>query len=160
VSERAIRSLLAESGRALPAQRTSVADETPTEQTTPETYLGYLRIANYAGSPLHANKLAPYTFPRQLGQSELAYEGAWKVEGERAVAGLGARLRIDFHARNVYIVLGGKGRVEELIDGKRTGVLDVTSDRLYTVLAGAHARDALLELRFSPGVEAYSFTFG
>jgi thiol-disulfide isomerase/thioredoxin len=160
VSERAIRSLLAENGRALPGRRTTVADQTPTEQTTPETYLGYLRIANYAGSPLHANKLASYAFPPQLGQSELAYGGAWKVGGERAVAGLGARLRIDFHARNVYIVLGGKGRVEELIDGKRTGVLDVAADRLYTVLSGSRTRDALLELRFSPGVQAYSFTFG
>jgi thiol-disulfide isomerase/thioredoxin len=160
VSERAIRSLLAENGRALPGRRTTVADRTPTEQTTPETYLGYLRIANYAGSPINPRSFVRYTFPRRLLQDDLAYGGTWNVEAERIVAGAGARLRLHFHARNVYIVLGGKGRVEELIDGKRTGVLDVTADRLYTVLSGARTRDALLELRFTPGVQAYSFTFG
>ena len=37
----------------------------------------------------------------------------------------------------------------------------VNADRLYT-LVDRHrsAETALLELRFSPGVEAYAFTFG
>jgi hypothetical protein len=37
--------------------------------------------------------------------------------------------------------------------------IDVDAERLYTVWSGAPRR-ALLELRFSPGVQAYSFTFG
>jgi hypothetical protein len=36
----------------------------------------------------------------------------------------------------------------------------VTADRLYTLVSGKKLREALLELRFSPGVEAYAFTFG
>jgi cytochrome c biogenesis protein CcdA/thiol-disulfide isomerase/thioredoxin len=159
-AERTVRALLAEGGGALPRGATAVADETPTELTTPETYLGYLRIADYAGSPLRPNRLTGYTLPERLAQNELAYGGAWKVERERAVAGLGARLRLHFHARHVYVVLGGRGTVERLVDGKPTGTLKVTTDRLYTVVTGKKARDALLELRFSPGVEAYSFTFG
>jgi cytochrome c biogenesis protein CcdA/thiol-disulfide isomerase/thioredoxin len=158
-SEQAIRSLLAEGG-SVPRGRTSVADRTPTELTTPETYLGYLRIADYAGSPIHPNRLVSYTLPAHLAQNELAYGGMWRIEGQRALAGRGARLRLHFHARNVYIVLGGKGRVAEVVDGKPIGTLDVTNDRLYTVLADPTLRDALLELRFSPGVQAYSFTFG
>jgi cytochrome c biogenesis protein CcdA/thiol-disulfide isomerase/thioredoxin len=159
VSEQAIRTLLAEGG-AVPPGRTDVADRTPTELTTPETYLGYLRIADYAGSPIHPNRLVPYSLPARLARNELAYGGLWRIESERAVTGAGARLRLHFRARNVYIVLGGKGSVDELVDGRRTGSFQVTSDRLYTLLSGAQARDALLELRFSPGVDAYSFTFG
>jgi cytochrome c biogenesis protein CcdA/thiol-disulfide isomerase/thioredoxin len=159
-SEAAIRSLLAEGGGRPPARMASVADRTPTEPTTPETYLGYLRIANYAGSPLHPNRLASYSLPRGLAQNELAYGGTWKVGPQSAAAGRSARLRLHFHAQNVYIVLGGKGRVDELVDGRRIGRLAVASDRLYTVLSGTKTRDALLELRFSPGVQAYSFTFG
>jgi hypothetical protein len=36
----------------------------------------------------------------------------------------------------------------------------VDAQRLYTVRASPHWEQGLLELRFSPGVEAYSFTFG
>lgn len=57
-------------------------------------------------------------------------------------------------------MLGGHGRVRALLDGRPVGVLRVDSKRLYTILEGKRPRDALLELRFSPGVEAYSFTFG
>ena len=41
-----------------------------------------------------------------------------------------------------------------------TRSLQVRSNRLYTVVDGSPPRGAVLELRFSPGVEAYSFTFG
>jgi hypothetical protein len=36
----------------------------------------------------------------------------------------------------------------------------VNAYRLYTVRASQSLADATLELRFSPGVQAYSFTFG
>ena len=47
------------------------------------------------------------------------------------------------------------------MDGKRLGTVEVTDDRLYTLVDGSgEAGDHLLELRFSPGTEAYAFTFG
>ncbi len=46
------------------------------------------------------------------------------------------------------------------VDDKRLGTVRVNSDRLYTVFAGRAVGDGVLELRFSPGVNAYSFTFG
>jgi len=72
-----------------------------------------------------------------------------------------ARLRLDFQAKDVYIVLGGKGSVQVLIDNRHTKTLRVNAEKLYTVRASnTLASHALLELRFSPGVQAYSFTFG
>ena len=47
-----------------------------------------------------------------------------------------------------------------LVDGKPTGTLNVDAQRLYTVRASTTFETALLELRFTPGVQAYSFTFG
>ena len=47
-----------------------------------------------------------------------------------------------------------------LIDGKPARTIRVTSDRLYTVVSGAAPREDVLELQFSPGVNAYAFTFG
>ncbi|MGZ4395586.1 MAG: redoxin domain-containing protein [Gaiellaceae bacterium] len=159
-SEREIRSLLAEGAKPLPARLTSVADRTPTEQVTPESYLGYERLQRYAGSKIVPDQAASYRFPFGLGDDELAYAGIWNVGPQAIVAGLDARLRLHFQARYVYLVLGGKGHVQSLIDGRPAGTVDVNGYRLYTIASGPTARTGILELRFDPGVRAYAFTFG
>ena len=95
-TERNIR-LLLEAGKAghLP-QAGRDTDRTPLEVRTPESYLGYLRIGNYTGSPLRTDRPAAYRFPASLTQDSYAYAGTWKVEGERIVAGDNARLRLHF----------------------------------------------------------------
>jgi len=50
--------------------------------------------------------------------------------------------------------------VRMLLDGRAVRTVRVTGDRLYTLLSGTKLREGLLELRFSPGVQAYAFTFG
>ncbi len=161
VTEQAIRSLLAEAGASsLPAHPTGVADATPIEIVTPESYLGATRLARYVGSKIQPNAPAVYTFAKTLPQNDLSYAGTWRVGGERIVAVENARLRLHYHARFVYIVLGGRGTVRALVDGKPVRTLDVNADRLYTVVSGTYASDGVLELRMSPGVNAYAFTFG
>jgi len=158
VTERNIRRLLGERPGA-PASA-HLRDQTPTGALTPESYLGWGRLDRYAGSKLRQGTMARYELPQSLGPSQLAYGGSWRVEKQRIVAGPGARLRLRFHARDVYLVLGGRGRVQVLVDGEPERTVRVTADRLYTLVSGGELRDALLELRFSPGVEAYAFTFG
>jgi mannose-6-phosphate isomerase-like protein (cupin superfamily) len=159
-SEQAIRSLLAEAGASSIPRPTGLSDTTPTGVVTPESYLGTTRIARYAGSTIHPNVMTQYTFAKVLPQNDLSYAGMWNVGGERIVAGENARLRLRYHARNVYIVLGGRGTVHALVNGKPARTLDVNQDRLYTVVSELVASDGLLELRMSPGVNAYAFTFG
>ncbi len=137
-----------------------VADATPTGPLTPETYLGYARLGTYVGSKLVPDVPARYTFAHSVSDNELSYGGTWRVGSQRIVAGPGARLRLRFSASNVYIVLGGRGTVHALIDGKPTSTIKVDAQRLYTVRASPRSISALLELRFTPGIEAYSFTFG
>src|SRR5713101_7094324 len=146
VTEQAIRSLLAEAGASsLPAHPTGVADATPIEIVTPESYLGATRLARYVGSKIQPNAPAVYTFAKTLPQNDLSYAGTWRVGGERIVAVENARLRLNYHARFVYIVLGGHGTVQALVGGKPVRTLDVKEDRLYTVVSGPSARDGLLE---------------
>jgi cytochrome c biogenesis protein CcdA/thiol-disulfide isomerase/thioredoxin len=159
-TDAAIRSLLAERGVTLGHTAAPVADDTPTEPTTPESYLGYLRLARYAGTPIRHDRTADYSFAPSLGQNMLSYAGRWRVGPERIVAGPGARLRLNFVGRYVYIVLGGQGRVQALVDGTPIRTLRVSGDRLYTVVESPTLREGVLELRFTPGVDAYSFTFG
>jgi cytochrome c biogenesis protein CcdA/thiol-disulfide isomerase/thioredoxin len=156
-TEAEIRALLGIKGAAA-----SVPNRTPTEATTPETYLGPDRIDPnlYVGSPIVKGKAAEYKLAAEVPADSISFGGQWTLSGQTARAGAGARLELRFQARDVYIVLGGKGRVTTLLDGKPLGAFEVNSDRLYTVLSSKDTRDGLLELSFSPGVEAFSFTFG
>jgi cytochrome c biogenesis protein CcdA/thiol-disulfide isomerase/thioredoxin len=138
-----------------------IADTTPTEEMTPESYLGYARIGNYTGTTIIPNKTVRYHYARSLPSNTYSYDGPWRVGPEEIVAGQGARLRLNYTAKDVYIVLGGHGTVAVSVDGKPTKTLRVDAERLYTVASSTRTRqNALLELKFSPGVHAYSFTFG
>jgi cytochrome c biogenesis protein CcdA/thiol-disulfide isomerase/thioredoxin len=137
-----------------------VADATPSGLLTPETYLGYSRLNTYVGSKLVPDVSAPYTFAKSVPPNNLSYGGNWRVEGERIIAGPGARLRLNFQASNIYIVLGGHGTVQVLINGKPTSKIKVDAQRLYTVHTSKQSTNGLLELRFSRGIQGYSFTFG
>jgi thiol-disulfide isomerase/thioredoxin len=159
-TEQLIRELLAE--RSLP-KATPVADTTPNESLTPESYLGYARLDpyRYAGGRLVKDGQRLYQLPSTLPQDAFAYGGVWRVEAERATAGAGARLRLQFGARNVFLVLSGHGRLQVLLDGKRQRTIQVGGlSRLYTLLRLPSFRSGLLELRFTPGISAYAFTFG
>jgi thiol-disulfide isomerase/thioredoxin len=159
-TEDAIRRLLGERGGRLPAAG-ETRDATPRDRLTPESYLGYARIDRFAGSPIVEDRFATYRFPASLGQNELAYEGRWRVSSEESTAGFGARLRLHFQARKVFLVLGGEGVVEVLVDGKLLRTVPVRGiDRLYTIASFPELREGILELRFSPGVAGYAFTFG
>jgi cytochrome c biogenesis protein CcdA/thiol-disulfide isomerase/thioredoxin len=159
-TERNIR-LLLEAGKAgrLP-QAGRDTDRTPLEIRTPESYLGYLRIGNYTGSPLQTDRPAAYRFPTSLTQDSYAYAGTWKVEGERIVAEDDARLRLNFTARTVHLVLTGRGFVTVKLNGKPQRTVRIDGDRLYTLVTQKHSTDGLLELRFTRGLAAYAFTFG
>ena len=159
-TERNIR-LLLEAGKAgrLP-QAGRDTDHTPLEVRTPESYLGYLRIGNYTGSPLRTDRQATYRFPASLTQDSYAYAGTWKVEGERIVAGDNARLRLHFRARTVHLVLTGRGFVTLKLNGKLQRTVRIDRDRLYTLVTQKRSADGLLELGFTPGLAAYAFTFG
>ena len=157
-TERLIRELLGEPGR----PRAELADMTPTELTTPETYLGYEhRLADYAGSTPVPDRPARYNAPKNLPQNGWALSGRWKLGAERTTAGGGAELGLHFHAQDVYLVMGGHGRVTVSVDGHDLRTIPVEGiSRLYTVLSTPHLLDAQLRLRFTPGISVYSFTFG
>jgi hypothetical protein len=146
-------------GAGKPAER--IAETTPTAPSTPETYLGFARLDRFAGSDVVPYREASYRFPLFLAPDQLAYAGRIRVENERIVAGTGARLRLRFQAREVNLVLGGRGTLEVYVDGRRRGTVAVRGEpRLYNLLRLPRHADRLLELRFTPGISAYAFTFG
>ena len=155
-TEDAIRTLLGDDAPAA----SGLADDSPVGLLTPESYLGYKRLDRNGGDSVVEDTRHAYTLPRGLLENELAFGGVWTVKDERAIAGLSAGLRLQYRARNVYLVLTGTGSVRVLVDGKPARTVRVNGDRLYTLVERPEIGDHLLELHFSPGVAAYAFTFG
>jgi cytochrome c biogenesis protein CcdA/thiol-disulfide isomerase/thioredoxin len=162
-SEEVIRTLLAESDLPPPVSA-AIPDRTPNEPQTSETYLGYDRIGFFVGSPLVKDREASYTIPQFIPADGFAYGGRWTVEPERIVAGEDARLRIQYHAHDVFLVLGTSGEPETVrvsVDSRLVRVIRVSEDRLYMLARfSGPAESRTLDLEFTPGTEAYAFTFG
>jgi hypothetical protein len=157
-TERKIQQLL---GEPAGAQLASVRDQTPQHFTTPESYLGWERLERYAGSAVTPDRSIRYRFPKEIPPDYLAYSGFWSVNRQNILAGPDARLRLRFIAQHVYLVLGGRGRLDVRVNGKHVQTIRVRGiSRLYTLLNYPTDRDGLLELRFTPGISAYAFTFG
>jgi cytochrome c biogenesis protein CcdA/thiol-disulfide isomerase/thioredoxin len=155
-TEREIRSLLGAAG-----PTTSVPDDQPNGFMTPETYLGPERLdpSRYVGSQL-VRGTAAYSEAASIPPDAISLGGTWTLAGETATAGPGARLGLHFRAKDVYIVLTGKGRVAATLDGRPLTTLHVGAARLYTLRTSRTWAGGVLQLRFTPGVVAYSFTFG
>jgi cytochrome c biogenesis protein CcdA/thiol-disulfide isomerase/thioredoxin len=175
-TEDAIRILLAESGaKGLGNAAHEVGVIHPSDETTPETYIGTARAANWVSGPYSGTHVyaAP---PSLLALSYFAYSGTWTIGPQEALAGSGAEITANVQGKNVYIVLSppahGVGHVQVLINGKvaktgagagldvHGGVVTVNSQRLYNIVAEKTDSDETVQLRFSPGMSAYSFTFG
>jgi cytochrome c biogenesis protein CcdA/thiol-disulfide isomerase/thioredoxin len=141
--------------------RTDVADKTPTEELTPESYLGYkYGLPNFVGTSLAENQAATYKFPGTLPPDTLAFSGTWTVGPEKITSGADARIELAFTADHVYLVLGGTGTIKASVGG-HTQTIDVAGiPRLYTLVASSNVESATLVLDVSPGVDAYDFTFG
>jgi cytochrome c biogenesis protein CcdA/thiol-disulfide isomerase/thioredoxin len=185
-SEELIRQLLTEAGAArLSPAATAVqasgveaaADEA--DVSSPETYLGYQRAANFV-SPGGAVRDAAhrYTAPGTLALNQWALTGSWQVEGEQALAmAAHASIVFRFHARDLHLVLGTPGgapvRFRVTLDGHAPGAdhgMDVQPDgsgavseqRLYQLIRQTNPQgEHTFTIEFlDAGVQAYSFTFG
>jgi len=139
---------------------TQVRDQTPDDLMTPESYIGYARATRFVGTGDVVGSPNAYHFPASLPLHHLAFDGIWTVLEERAVSGAGARLRLHYEASKVYLVLGGHGNVKVLVNGRPQKTVRVDGDRLYSLVDRAQDHEGLLELRFTPNVSAYAFTFG
>jgi cytochrome c biogenesis protein CcdA/thiol-disulfide isomerase/thioredoxin len=161
-TESFIRHLLVQANPrvALP-QATDVPNTTPTEPTTPESYLGYQHPQSLAGQTIRDDEMAAYQAPPMVPADEYAYSGQWSIGNESSTAGPGAGLLLNFQAKDVYLVLGGAGSVVLSVDGQQTRTVVLGGEpKLYQLVAWSTPRRALLRLAFPPGVQAYDFTFG
>jgi cytochrome c biogenesis protein CcdA/thiol-disulfide isomerase/thioredoxin len=174
-TETAIRALLAEAGSPVGARSRPSDVVVPSQETTPETYLGVARAQGWANGPLRGLHDYGQLGSRPLALNEFAYSGTWTIDAQPATAGPGAGVDVEFQAKNVYLVLSSPGDeprpVQVLLDGRPIAAADAGADvhdgtvtvrrqRLYTLVSLPRAERHRLTLRFAQGLSAFAFTFG
>jgi cytochrome c biogenesis protein CcdA/thiol-disulfide isomerase/thioredoxin len=162
-TEQNIRQLLSANPHVHLPQATEVANRTPTQDLTPETYIGYERFdpQYYVGSPVSPNINDLYLLASKVPENDLSWGGYWTEHAWSATAGSAAQMELDFQANDVYLVLGGKGTVQVSLNGVHQRTVTVRGiPNLYTLVSAPKFESGELQLSFSPGVAAYDFTFG
>ena len=91
-----------------------------------------------------------------------ALSGVWNEHSEEATSIKDSKLEINYIAQNVYLVMGGTGTVEVSAgNGTAPSTIQVSGvPRLYTLLHAQSSTSGTMVLKFSPGVQAFDFTFG
>jgi cytochrome c biogenesis protein CcdA/thiol-disulfide isomerase/thioredoxin len=174
-TESAIRALLAEAGYHVGGKGHPSGVIVPSDEATPETYLGTARAQGWVNGPVGGeHDYGPATHSN-LELDAFAYTGTWSIAEQPAVAGAGAGIEANVEGRHVYLVLSSAGKVprhvEVLLEGHRipaadagadvhNGIVTVQGERLYTLVSLPHDEHHHLTLRFQPGVTGYAFTFG
>lgn len=162
-TEKLIRELLqqADPSVRLPAPVEESDDGPAVGATTPETYLGVTKKVNYGGTEPYKAGRGVYTVPASQPADSFALSGSWDV-GTQSItpAGNGSLIFLDYHAKQVYIVVSGEGSLEVVRGGTTTSVAVSGTPTLYQIVDDAEIREGKLEVRVPQGIQAYSFTFG
>ncbi len=140
---------------------TDLVDDTPDAgTTTPETYLGSTKKVNFAGDEPYRS--GDFTLPAAVPADSFALDGAWQV-GTQSITpdAADARIRLVYRAgAEVRMVLSGEGTVT-VDDGTGTREIEVSGTPMsYRLVALDTDTTGAITVNVSPGVTAYSFTFG
>ena len=157
------------------------------EVASPETYFGANRNDSLGNGTKNKDGEQFFAEPQTVDRNKLYLIGQWNIASEfaetSATVGTGSvgSDRIDYHykAKSVYFVAGAKDKpvtFEVLRDGKSLDAtfkgadvfmkdgksyVTVSGNRLYKIIEDSAAGDHLLEFIIStPGLQAYTFTFG
>ena len=159
-TETLIRQLLSERGKDLPPAIETM-DTTPTEKLTPETYFSVGKVVNYRGDGEYDEGTRIFALPAELPDDSYALRGTWAVDYQGITAQNDDNaIALKYHARNVYMVVGGTGTVTVTRDGKTTTIPVSGPPNMRQLVADDQDGAGSLEVSLSKGLQAFSFTYG
>ncbi|MDF0529641.1 cytochrome c biogenesis protein CcdA [Tsukamurella sp. 8F] len=140
---------------------TDVPDTTPTDRDlTPETYLGAARQQSYGGSGDYTVGVHTFADRGEPDTNSYRLQGSWTLGDDDITAGAGAKITLSYHASEVYLDVGGTGRLTVTENGA-TRTIDVSGPPdIRTVASNVQSQRGIVTIGLSPGLQAYSFTFG
>ena len=149
------------------------------QNRSPETYLGYARLQNFASlEAIHKDVAEQYIVPDGLRVNQWALNGTWLVSEQAATLKIsGGAISCRFHGRDLHLVLGAKGdepvRFKVTLDGAAPGAAhgadidaqgngEIRGQRLYQLIRqSGEITDHVFTIQiFGADVEAFAFTFG
>ena len=173
-TEKKIQELLKETGATV---NEKVQNKEYTVDTlSPETYLGYDRLGNFASKEqAQLDTVFTYSLPDKLSFNAFAYEGKWNIGRTTAMPFSNSLLAYHFNAKDVYLVINsknGNSKIKVLLDGIMLpenqagddvsgGEVTVNENRLYHLLHFQKAEEHVLQLIFlDDNSMVFAFTFG
>ncbi len=173
-SEAFIQKLLMEDGQMVKEELGLSSDQEAEQKSlvavgakkTPEIYLGYGRGKNFAqNSDLVEDKLMNYSFVGNLADDLFAVTGKANFGEELVNFAKGAKLQLNFGAKNVYMVAKSKpgtvAKANVKLGGKKIAELKLEANKLYDLYKGEEFTRGVLELEFlDDNAEVFTFTFG
>jgi cytochrome c biogenesis protein CcdA/thiol-disulfide isomerase/thioredoxin len=159
-TESLIRQLLAAArpGIRLP-RATQLADTTPrSPDQTPEAYLGSALAGSWADLPAAGTRT--FRYPAVVPDDQWALSGTWSVGSEALTARQGAAISLNFRAADVYLDVGGTGTITATVSGKPRSYAVSGAPDIYALVRRSAPERATIQVTLSPGLTAYSFTFG
>jgi cytochrome c biogenesis protein CcdA/thiol-disulfide isomerase/thioredoxin len=144
-------------------------------ELTAETYIGHSRLDKFANiSQLKKNINTTYTMQNNLNTDYWAIDGMWLIDEEKATVVNGiAKFKLKFNAKNVYIVMSGKGMADVKINQSATqlqlngkdvdasGKLNINGSRLYHIVnSKEYIKNGELEIILPAGISLNAITFG
>jgi cytochrome c biogenesis protein CcdA/thiol-disulfide isomerase/thioredoxin len=141
---------------------TELADTTPKSgTTTPETYLSLGKVQNYGGTDTYTAGTTTYSLPGTQKPNTFALDGSWNVTFNGILPkSTSSGIRLKYTAKQVRMVLSGTGTVSYLQGGVTKSFSVSGTPRSYELLRTAANESGTLDATVSPGVTAFSFTFG
>ena len=146
---------------------------------TPELYFGYQYATDNLGNKegFSPEKTVNYTIPASDLKPNVIYlKGPWKNNPDSMeLVGTNGSIVLDYSAKSVNIVAGGKGQLNVKVDGKDNnisntlkgndldaeGTLKIDGQRLYNITNDKNYGNHVIEINVhGNGFKIYTFTFG
>ncbi len=146
---------------------------------SPEIYFGSARNEYLASDKPGVAEASFFVLPSDRDPSynfelnKLYLGGSWDITPEYAdsrsdlhlceTCAEDRRIVFKYDAKNVYMVASSDAGadIEVLQDGKSVNLIHIKENRLYTLIEGNNYGEHTLEIRIkSPGIKAFTFTFG
>lgn len=174
-TEEAIKSLLKEAGSQITSRNDNLANETPSGQLSPETYLGSKRMEFLYPNGTTTNGTRVFQLDSEIPKNSFSFGGNWTINSDNSVSGENAVFEYNFQAKKVFLVLRPSSTVNSTVkvflDGKtissgsgsdvKNGVLTIDQDRLYNLISLSKGENHKLRLEFqTQGTQIFAFTFG
>lgn len=150
-------------GKALapPAQSAALAACTQSAGSGVLQNCGAAPAISGIGQRLNTPQGAPLTVAGLKGKAVLIDFWAYScTKDESLTAKANAGITLTYQAADIYLDVGGTGTITATADGRTTTHPVSGAPDIYTLLNRATPERGSLQVTLSPGLSAYSFTFG